>query len=187
MEKASLKPIDFIKIAIRDYKKVGAITISSKHTIDMVLKALKPEYKYIVEYGAGNGVMIKEILKKLPKDGKIIGIELNKSLFRELKKIKDPRFMPLNGDVAALINDLETLGLPRIDAIVSSIPLSFLKNDQRKKLIVETAKAITKGGRFIVYQYSLLVVPIMKKAFKKVSYSLELRNIPPYFVMVGEK
>lgn len=182
-----MKPIDFIKIAVRDYKKVGALTISSQHTVGMVLKALKPDYKYIVEYGAGNGIIIKEILKKLPKDGKVIGIELNKSLFRELKKIKDPRFLPFNGDVAALVGDLETLGLPRVDAVISSIPLSFLKSDQRKKLIVETAKAITDGGRFIVCQYSLFALPLMKKSFKKVRYSLELRNIPPYFVMVGEK
>ena len=182
-----MKPIDFIKIAVRDYKKVGALTISSRHTVRMVLKALKPDYKYIVEYGAGNGVLVKEILKRLPDDGRLIGIELNESLFRELEKIKDPRFIPLNGDAAALVSDLETLGLPRIDAVISSIPLSFLKSDQRKKLIVETAKAITDDGRFIVYQYSLLVLSLMKKSFKKISYSLELRNIPPYFVMVGEK
>ncbi len=182
-----MKPIDFIKIAIKDYKKVGAITISSKHTIKMVLKALKPDYKYIVECGAGNGIMIKEILKKLPRDGKIIGIELNESLFHELEKIKDQKFTPLNGDAIALISNLKTLGLPRVDAVISSIPLSFFKGDQRRKLIVETAHAITDGGRFIIYQYSLLALPLMKKAFKKVHYGLELRNIPPYFVMVGEK
>lgn len=182
-----MKPIDFIKIAVKDYKKVGALTISSRHTIRTVLKALKPGYKYIVEYGAGNGILVKEILKRLPKDGRLIGIELNESLFCELKKVKDPRFLPLNGDVAALVGDLETLGSPRVDAVISSIPLSFLKSDQRKKLIVETAKAITDGGKFIVYQYSLLALPLMKKAFKKVSYQIELRNIPPYFIMVGEK
>lgn len=182
-----MKPIDFIKIAVMDYKKVGALTISSKHTVRGVLKELKPDYKYIVEYGAGNGIIVKEILKKLPKDGKIIGVELNKSLFRELEKIKDPRFLPLNRDVLALINNLKTFGLPRIDAVISSIPFSFIKTAQRKKFIAETSDAITSGGRFIVYQYSLLVLPLMKKVFKKVRYKLEVRNIPPYFVMVGEK
>lgn len=182
-----MKPIDFIKIAVKDYKKVGALTISSKHTIKRVLKELKPNYKYIVEYGAGNGIMIKEILKKLPKDGKVIGIEFNKSLFHELEKIKDSRFTPFNEDVVALAGDFAFLGLPRVDAVISSIPFSFIKNTQRRKLIVKTSRVITKGGKFIVYQYSLLALPLMKKIFKKVRYSLELRNIPPYFVMVGEK
>lgn len=182
-----MKSIDFIKIAVKDYKKVGALTISSKHTIKRVLKELKPNYKYIVEYGSGNGVIIKEILKKLPKDGKVIGVESNKSLFRELEKIKDSRFTPLNKDAVALAGNLQTLNLPRVDAVISSIPFSFIKNTQRRKLIVKTSRVITKGGKFIVYQYSLLALPLMKKAFKKVRYGFELRNIPPYFVIIGEK
>ena len=72
-----MKPIDFIKIAMKDYKKVGAITLSSRHTIRRVLRGLKPGYKYIVEYGAGNGVVTKEILKHLPADGRVVAIELN--------------------------------------------------------------------------------------------------------------
>lgn len=182
-----MKSLDFIKIAIQDYKKVGAITISSKYAIRTILKALKPEYKYIVEYGAGSGVITKEILKILPSNGKIVALELNRSLFKKLSEIKDSRLVVLNADVVKVSKNLKKLDLPQIDAIISGIPFSFLKSSIRKEILNNTYGGIAKGGRFIAYQTSFLIVSAMKKIFKKVNSRLELRNIPPYFVMVGEK
>jgi len=182
-----MKPIDFIKIAVKDYQKVGAVTISSKHTIKRVLKALKPEYKYIVEYGAGSGVVTKEILNLLPSDGRIVAIELNENFVKELSKIKDDRLTVLHGDVVKISKDFSKLGLPRVDAVISSIPASFLKPSERRELISNTFAGLTSGGRLIIYQYSLLLLPILKRVFKKVNYSLVLRNLPPYFVMIAEK
>ena len=78
-----MNPINFLKIAFRDYKRVGAVTITSKYTIRRVLRALKPEYKYIVEYGAGNGAITREILNTLPPDGKLVAVELNDDLIKE--------------------------------------------------------------------------------------------------------
>ena len=182
-----MKPIDFIKIAVKDYKKVGAVTISSRHTIRRVLKGLKPEYKYIVEYGAGNGVITQEILKALPSDGTLAAIELNSRLFTELSKIKDKRLEVIHGNVLKISKDFSQLGLPRVDAVISSMPITLLNKAERKELIENTYQGLADGGRFIVCQYSLLVLPVIKKKFKKVDYSLELRNLPPYFVMIGEK
>lgn len=182
-----MKPLDFIKIAVKDYKKVGAVTITSQHTIKRVLKVLKPEYKYIVEYGAGNGVITKELLKALPADGKLIAIELNGQLFGELSKIKDPRLKAVHGDVLSESKDFSQLGLPRLDAVISSLPLALLSGKQREQLIENTYQGLVYGGRFIVCQYTLIVLPVLKNKFKKVSYSLEVRNLLPYFVMVGEK
>ena len=182
-----MKSMDFLKVAIRDYKKVGAITLSSRYTIRRVLKGLKPEYKQIVEYGAGNGVVTKEILKALPSDGKVVAIELNDELFEELSKIKDDRLILMHGDVLKISEDLRKLGLPRVDAVISNIPTTLFGPEQKKELVRNTYSGLEEGGRFIVYQYSLLIWPILKDVFKKASYSIELRNLPPYFVMIGEK
>lgn len=182
-----MKPIDFIKIAIKDYKRVGAITISSKHTIKRIIKELKPGCKYIVEYGAGSGVITKEILKILPSDGRVIALELNYNLFKALSGIKDKRLTPLYKNVIQVSRDFLPFGLPRIDAVISGIPFSFLKKAERKEVVKNTHDGLAEGGRFIVYQTSLLALPILKKNFKKVRYRLELRNLPPYFIMMGEK
>ena len=182
-----MKPADFIKIAAKDYKKVGSITVSSKYTVKKVVSYLKPEYKYIIEYGAGSGTTTKKILDHISADGKVVAIELNKDLLSELGKIKDPRLIILNEDVTVVSDKLHSLGLPRIDAVVSNIPMSFIKKSDRKRVMENTFKAIVKGGRFIVYQYSLMALPLLKSFFKKTSYYLEIRNLPPYFIMVGEK
>lgn len=182
-----MHPIDFIKIAVKDYKKVGSVTVSSQYTIRRIVKEIKPGYKYVVDYGAGNGVVVREILKVLPPDGKVVALELNHDLFEALSKIDDPRLIPVKDDVINLSKKLSSLGLPRIDMVISSIPLSFLKDAERKELIKNTYDSLTAGGRLVVYQYSLLILPVLKKLFHKVRYRLELRNVPPYFVMVGEK
>lgn len=182
-----MKPIDFIKIAIKDYKGVGAITLSSKHTIGKILKEFKPQYKYIVEYGAGNGVITKEILNILPPDGRIVAIELNDNLMKELITIKDPRLTILHKNVIDISRDLSALGLPRIDAVISGIPFSFLKPAERREVMKNTSTGLADGGRFILYQTSLLMLGLLKKNFKKVRYYLELRNMPPYFIMIGER
>src|SRR3989344_5957460 len=133
-----MKSIDFIKIAIKDYKNVGAIATTSKYTINKVLKGLKPEYKYIIEYGAGSGVFTKEILNILPYDGKIIAIEMNSNFLKVLSKIKDDRLIVLSGDVTKISRDFSQLGLPRVDVIISGIPISFLQPLARKELIKNT-------------------------------------------------
>ena len=65
--------LNFIKTAIKDFK-VGALTPSSKYVVKKIIKEIKPEYKYIVEYGPGDGVITKEILKILPQDGRLVVI-----------------------------------------------------------------------------------------------------------------
>lgn len=182
-----MKSIDFIKIAVKDYKKIGAITMTSSHTVSRVLKGLKPKYKYIIEYGAGNGIITGELLKFLPSDGKLVAIELNNDLLKELSKIKDKRLRVIHGNVSNSSKELHLLGLPRVDAVVSSLPLSLFDKKEKKELINNTYQGLTNGGRFIVCQYSLIILPALKKKFKKVGYSLELRNLPPYFVLIAEK
>lgn len=182
-----MRPIDFIKIAVKDYKKVGAVTITSRHTIRRILKAFKPEYKYIIEYGAGSGIITQEILKILPPDGKLVAIELSEHLLKELSEIKDPRLNVIHGNVLSVSEDFSSLGLPRIDAVISSLPLALFNKKQRTELIENTYQGLVEGGRFIICQYSLIVLAALRKRFKRVNYSLELRNLPPYFVMIGEK
>ena len=182
-----MRKLDFLKIAVKDYKTVGAVFSSSKHAVKAVAKQLKPEYKYIVEYGAGSGVITKEILNKISTNGRVVAIELNKSLFKKLSEIKDKRLLVLNEDVVKVSKKLGKLGLPKIDAIVSGIPFSFLKSAVRKEVLKNTQKGISEGGRFIAYQTSLLTFSYMKKLFKKVRSRFELRNMPPYFIIVGDK
>ncbi len=181
-----MNAIDFVKTALKDYK-VGAITVSSKYVVHNVICQLKKNCKYVIEYGAGDGTMTKELLNHLPNNGLLYAFELNKDFIYELNKIQDKRFHLISQDVIGGSKNLRNLNLPRIDAIVSSIPFTLFSSQNRERIIRNTYASLPPRGQFIVYQYSPLVYPLLKKYFRKVKISFEPRNFLPYFIMSVEK
>lgn len=181
-----MKAIDFIKVALKDYK-VGALTKSSPYTVRAILKQVRPGYKLVVEYGAGDGVITKELLSRLPGDAKVVAVELNKDFLPLLQDIKDDRLAVKNEDVVRLSENFSPAGIKAADAVISGIPFSFFKPETRDQIVRNTCRNLREGGVFIVYQYSPLMLPVLKKHFKHVTMSVEPRNIFPYFIMVAEK
>jgi phospholipid N-methyltransferase len=178
----------FLKTALRDYK-VGAFTPSSSFVVKQVVKKLPHHSRScIIEYGAGDGVITKALLEHMPRDGKLIAIEMNPHFIALLKKIRDPRLQIVHGNVLEICKNLSDLRLPRIDAVVSGIPFSFLNSNERHLIAKQTFQKLSEHGRFILYQFSPLMFPYLKKYFKKkIDLSLELRNFPPYLIIVAEK
>jgi phospholipid N-methyltransferase len=177
----------FATVAVRDYNRVGALTVSTKYVVQRVARAIDPHRKFIVEYGAGDGILSKALLKRLPEGGRITAVELNRHLYVELRRMRDPRFRAIQGDAIALSRHPDSFQLPRIDAVVSSIPFSFLSGAQKEELVRNTHAALAPGGIFVVYQYTPLLIPLLKKCFTRVTTDFEPRNILPYFIMRGEK
>lgn len=181
-----MNALQFLKTATRDFR-VGALAVSSKYAIRRILLELPLDSRYVIEYGAGDGVITKEILRRLPQDGKLVAIELNPDFIHDLKKIGDPRLSVVCGDIVGLSTDLPSLGLPRIDAVVSGIPFTFLSPRQRRDIVFHTHAALAPEGVFIIYQFSLLLMPILRRHFREVRVSFEIRNFPPYFIMRAQR
>ena len=181
-----IRGIKYIKTALADYK-VGALTPSSRFVIRRIRRELGTKRNYIVEYGAGDGVVTRELLRHLPAGGRVIAIELNPKFLAELQTIKDPRLIVVAGDVAVLSRTLKKIGVPRIDAVLSSIPFTFFSSRVRERVVRDTARALAPDGIFLVYQYSLLMRSLLKKYFAKTDIYLEPRNFPPMFFMVARK
>lgn len=180
------KGLTFLKTALKDYK-VGAVTRTSKFVVKKIVSYIKPEYKYFLEYGPGDGAVTREILKKVPNDGKFVTIELNEEFYKELSKIKDPRFVVIKGDIAEYSKKIKELGLPRVDFVLSSVPFTIIGPKTREAIIGNTADAMQPGGTFLMFQYSLLMKSVIKKVFKNCNFYLEPRNFPPYFIMTAVK
>lgn len=182
-----MKTVEFLKIAAKD-RMVGAFTVSTRFVAKKVAEEIKPDHKFIVEFGAGNGIITKGLLKKIPADGRIAAIELNKEFMPYLARINDKRLTVISGDALKISRDFSRLGFPKIDAVISGMPLSLFEKRNREELIRNTARGIRNGGVFIVYQYTpFFALPLLKKYFKKVTNKFEPRNLPPYFVMAAEK
>lgn len=177
---------DYFKKITRD-SRVAAIAASSKYVIARVLREIGPEVSSIVEYGPGDGVLTRQLVARLPERGSVVGVERNPEFAAELReKIRDPRFVLHEGDAVAFAREHAAEAPHSIDVACSSIPLSLLSYADRDELISRTHTMLKKDGVFIVFhQYSLLVLPLLRKYFRTVDWYFEPRNVFPCFVMVA--
>ena len=186
-EGADDKLFSYFKVFIDD-KGVAAVTPSSKFLVDRVVKASDPRSaKVVIEFGAAEGVMTRRILEKLPPDGRLLAIELNDKLFDALRKVADPRVILVHGDVRNIPEIAREHGIGQADVIVSGIPFAFLSGRGRHELLTRIEGLLRPGGRFVAYQITTHLIPMLKDYFKHVKTDFEIRNIPPHFVFTAFK
>jgi phospholipid N-methyltransferase len=181
-------PLSYIAAFMKD-KGVSSVMPSSKFIVRRVIKAMNlSKIKTVVEFGPAEGVITKEILDRLGPDGKIIAIELNGNFVKALKKnITDPRLIAVEGDVQDVEAIMKKHGLEGVDAIVSGIPFSFFNSRERHLLLEKILGRLNPKGRFVAYQFTTHLIPLLKCYFSKVDTQLEVRNLPPHFVFTCHK
>lgn len=180
------KKFSFIKTLFSDFK-VAAISSSSSYVVNKVLNNIDKNLKLIIEQGSGDGVLSKHLLSKLAPDGFLVLIESNPEFIQELKKIKDPRITIFSGTVQEFYKTIKAND-PKADLVVSSIPFSFLKKEEREEVVKKSFEILSSSGTMIIFhQYSLLMSKYVKKYFKNVSVCFEPRNVMPCFIIFGKK
>lgn len=186
-EHADSKFMGYVKVFMDD-PAVAAVTPSSRFLVERTVKAMNLEHaKVIVEYGAARGVMTKRILEKMRPDAKLIAIEYNADLYKELKDVKDARMITLQGDVREIDKILKEQGLKGADTIVSGVPFAFFSGRGRHELLTKTSDLLNPGGRFVAYQVTTHLIPMLKDYFSDVDIQFEVRNMPPHFVFTALK
>lgn len=167
--------------------KTGAIATSSDYVVEGVLKHISGPLETVVEYGPGDGVMTKAILKLLAPRGKLVVIESNSKFVMALREIHDSRVHIIEGDIRDVI-DSEMRYFKEVDLVLSSIPFSFLKPAERNEIIAKTYAILAPHGSCIIFhQYSTIIKKSLERYFNTVSVSFELRNIFPCFTLFAKK
>ncbi|MEK7118409.1 MAG: methyltransferase [Patescibacteria group bacterium] len=186
MEHFSTTRLDFLKNALLD-RSVGAVSVSSQSVVNDVLGRLPKILQKVVEYGPGDGVITLAILDRLSPHGILFVVEPNEEFVQLLKNINDKRLIVLHRKAQDLTpKQLEDMG--NADAVVASMPFSFLTEEERHKIILDAYELLTYDGKFIVFhQYSWLMRNKLKQKFRSVSLSFEPRNFPPCFVIEARK
>ena len=181
------KPFSYLETFVAD-AGVAAIHPSSKYLVGRVVRAVEQgRPRVVVEFGAAEGVMTKKLLKDLPQDGLLAAIERNEGFYRELAGMRDARLRTACGDVREMKKILAELGIGKADCFVSGIPFSFLSPAERSALVHEVYSHLPHGGRFVAYQCTTHLIPLLRKQFQQVKVELELRNMPPHFVFTAIK
>lgn len=172
-----------------DDKGVASVTPSSKYLVRRVVKAMDLEHaKVIVEYGAAEGVMTRRILAKMRPDARLVAVEFNKNLYDKLvATVSDLRMTAVHGDVREIDKILAAHGVVQADVIISGVPFAFFSGRGRHELLSKTAGLLRPGGRFVPYQVTTHLIPLLKEYFADVDIQFEVLNIPPHFVFTAIK
>ena len=143
----------------------------------------------IVEYGPGTGSFTRKLLKYRKEGTKLILIENNPVFYDRLKKEfgMQKEVVMILGSAENVNGYLAQYGIKTADYIVSGLPFTSLPKDISEKILLATQRAIGTKGRFLTFQYSLVKRKFFEKYFTIAGCLLELKNIPPAYVMVMRK
>ena len=186
--KSSMETKLFINEFIKD-KNVGAVAPTSNHITKRIIEKINfKKASIIVEYGPGNGVITKILLDNMKPDAELYAFETNKDFFNNLSEIKDKRLVIINDDAENAKNILKnSYQIEKVDYIISTIPFTFIEKQKRKRIIYKSFALLKEKGIFITYQYSWLILNLIKKQFKNVQWKLVLFNLPPAIIIDGMK
>ncbi|MEX0686296.1 MAG: rRNA adenine N-6-methyltransferase family protein [Balneolales bacterium] len=174
---------NYIKTFIKD-KNVASIAPTSERVVRSVCEPIDfTKDLIIVEYGPGNGVFTRYLLKKMTAGSRIIVIETNHDFVAHLRKNKDSRLSVFQDSAENVGDIMKRLGHDKADYIVSGIPFSFLNAYTKDKILLESKKLLTKNqGMFLAYQTSTHLKKPLQKHFDEVWTNFKYLNIPPMCV-----
>ncbi len=166
-------------------RDVAAVSHSSSYLIRRLLGHLDPaNTRLLVELGPGDGVATKALLAVLPKDARLLAIEKNPGFAADLAVLGDPRLEVIQGDARRLQEILNEKGIGSADAVIASIPFTYLSRSERHALVRSAKMLLKPEGRFIIFhQYSRLMAPYVRQAFPRVRIEFEPLNIFPCFLI----
>ena len=122
---------------LADFQTTAAIAPSSNSLVQAMLEPLPLRTaKVVVELGPGTGVMTRALLDRMPQNAVLLAFEINPRFFRYLSETSsDPRLRLINAGAETLAEELRRRGTKRVDAVVSSLGLSLMPDQQRHAIL----------------------------------------------------
>ncbi len=186
----------FVAEALTNFPTVAAISPSSKYLATAMLEPLPlARTRVALELGAGTGAITRALLDQLPQRATLVVFEINRSFFDCLQRtISDPRVVLIHASVENLESELRQRGIQRVDAVVSSLGLALMPEDQRHELFQQLSPFLHQRSVFTQYQYihglqyvkgrlrRLKLRPLLTRYFGSVHSRIVWRNLPPAYV-----
>ncbi len=169
-----MNALRFLRESLKHPIQIGAVIQTSKYVGKKMAKHLNGGTK-VLEFGAGDGNITRQILKQLPADGQLICFEINPNFCDSLRAIEDDRLTVINDDAGNFENYID-----EVDCIISALPLNLLKKSKRDEIIAKSSKSKT----FVQIQYTPFLAGKMKQYFEDVKIKFAPLNLPPAFIYV---
>jgi phosphatidylethanolamine/phosphatidyl-N-methylethanolamine N-methyltransferase len=184
--------IEFLQAFLKNPGKVGSIAPSSPELAQTMLDGLRPSAdNIIIELGVGTGAITKFLQDILPDDRSYLGIELDASLVRMLKK-NLPDMNIVCGNAMEMEAIHQQSGLGNVGHIVCCLPFVFLPSEVRDGVLIEVDKFMDKGCEFRTLQYAhgyhlptaRKFRALMRKRYGREHRSqLVVKNVPPAYIL----
>lgn len=181
-------PISFLRESLRDIKTVGTVTRSSQ---SLCRGAIKPvdfdSARFLVELGAGDGVITEHILAAMHPDAKLLTFEVNPKFCKKLRELKDTRLIVVEDSAEKLPEYLSENAFGEVDGVVSAIPFVSLPKSLADTIVGLCRDALRVGAPFSQVHYSLVRKKVYEGIFGNVKVNFVPLNIPPAFVLTSRK
>jgi phospholipid N-methyltransferase len=153
--------------------------------------------RLVVELGSGTGVFTRALLKQMRADATLLAFEINPRFARYISSVvSDRRLVLVNASAETVRHEVRRLGLDRIDAVVSSLGLAFIPDEQRHACLGALTQMLDADGVFTQYHYlhglqfqngrlaRSNVTDLLHHYFRSVHRGIVWRNLPPAYVLV---
>lgn len=177
------KKTSFFKALFKKGNKNGSVMPSSIFLCKKMISAIDfNKARCIVELGPGDGVITREILKKMGPNTQLFLFEMNEEFVRDFLQFNDPRVHVIADSAEFMGKYLQEAGITHVDYIISSLPLTIFPPELKEKILDESRRLMSHNGVYMQYLYSTIVAKLLKMKFKRVKMSYVPLNIPPAFV-----
>lgn len=173
---------DFLRSFVQDHKTVGAVRETSRGVARRICKlAGVANSARIAEFGCGTGPITKVVLQYMPEDAILWGYEVHQPFVEHLKStIRDPRFHLFEESATRIVDHRREAELPPFDAIISTIPFSYLSHQQTAEILQAVIDSLSDDGTFVALQYHpTYLPPLLREYFDSVTRDVYLWNLPP--------
>lgn len=176
----------FLLEYLKNPRFIGAVAPSG---INLSRRMIRPinfkKAKVIVEYGPGTGSFTRELVIHRNPGTALLLIERNPLFCDELKKLfeNQPNIHIINGDAENVSRYLDEHSLGKADCIVSGLPFNNFPAELSERIMRATRDALKDGGKFITFQYTLMKKRFFMKYFNITGCTMEMKNLPPAYVI----
>ena len=168
----------------KNLKTTGAVYKTNKKVELEVCSKIDNTSKIVIEFGTGYGNITQEILKRMPKDGKLYTFEVNKEFVETVKKnIKDPRLFVIN-DSAENFGKYVTAP---VDCFISTIPFTLIPKEVCVEIVNKSYEALKPERFFCKALYSKFHFKKFSSIFDECTTATVLDNIPPVHIYYCKK
>ncbi len=176
----SSEPILFLKRWLKGPLRIGAIAPSSRELAAAMARLVPAgSIEPVLELGGGTGAITQALLEAGIAAERLIVVERDDALHALLlKRFPDVRI--LLGDAADLRALLGPLGIARVGAVVSGLPLLAMRDSVRDRIVEGSFALLGPNAPFIQFTYGLASpIPRRKLGIRGEVKRRIFSNLPP--------